>query len=285
MIKSKDTVFEKKYSLSCQGRIIDLSTPKVMGIINLTPDSFYDGGKIKSDKDLLAQTEKHLKHNADFLDLGAFSSRPGAQSITEDEEIKRLDESVFKIKKEFPKASLSIDTYRSKVADQVLKQGASFINDISAGADPDIFTVCSQHNAPIVLMHHFKDAFNQAELLDTKSVISDVINFLEPRIENAYKAGVKDVVIDPGFGFGKELDANYTLLKELKTLRMLNCPILIGLSRKRMVYETLNTEASKALNGTSALHMLSLLNGGHILRAHDVQEAKEVVDLYLAYQQ
>lgn len=285
MIKSKDTVFEKKYSLNCQGRIIDLSTPKVMGIINLTPDSFYDGGKIKSDKDLLAQAEKHLKHNADFLDLGAFSSRPGAQSIDEDEERKRLDNSVSKIKKEFPKASLSIDTYRSKVADQVLTQGASIINDISAGSDPDIFTVCSKHNAPIVLMHHFKDAFNQEDLLDNKSVVSDVIQFLEPRIEKAFEAGVKDVIVDPGFGFGKELQANYTLLKELKALKRLNCPILIGLSRKRMVYQTLNTEASKALNGTSALHMLSLLNGGQILRVHDVQEAKEVVDLYLAYQQ
>ena len=150
---------------------------------------------------------------------------------------------------------------------------------------PDIFTVCSKHNAPIVLMHHFKNAFNQEDLLDNKSVVSDVIQFLEPRIEKAFEAGVKDVIVDPGFGFGKELQANYTLLKELKALKRLNCPILIGLSRKRMVYQTLNTEASKALNGTSALHMLSLLNGGQILRVHDVQEAKEVVDLYLAYQQ
>lgn len=283
MIKSKDTVFEKNYSLNCQGRIIDLSTPKVMGIINLTPDSFYDGGKIKSDKDLLEQAEKHLSQKSDFLDIGAFSSRPGAKSITEDEELLRIDASVKLIRKEFPNATLSIDTYRSKVAKLVLNQGASIINDISAGYDEDIFKVCTENRAPLVLMHSHKHAFNHEILLDKQDVVHESIAFLKNKIEKATIEGVKDVIIDPGFGFGKTMDANYTLLKNMKALRMLDCPILVGISRKRMVYETINSDASKALNGTSALHMLSLLNGGHILRVHDVKEAKEVVDLYLAY--
>lgn len=283
MIKSKDTVFEKKYSLNCQGTIIDLSTPKVMGIINLTPDSFYDGGKIKSDKDLLEQAEKHLSQNAEFLDIGAFSSRPGAQSISEDEELLRIDASVKLIKKEFPKSTLSIDTYRSKVAELVLNQGASIINDISAGSDENIYKVCAYKNAPLVLMHNHLHAFNHEELLNKEQVVPETISFLNTKIDMATKYGVKDVIIDPGFGFGKTMDANYTLLKEMKALRMLDCPILVGISRKRMIYQTIKSDASQALNGTSALHMLSLLNGGHILRVHDVKEAKEVVDLYLAY--
>ena len=284
MIKSKDTLFPRNYTLNCKGRIIDLSTPIIMGIVNITPDSFYDGGKIKNDSDLLHQVEKHLNEGAEIIDIGAFSSRPGAESIDEKTELKKLDMICSTIKKHHPESLLSIDTYRNTVAKRVINQGCDIINDISGSSmDEKLLSVCAQYDVPYICMHSNDNPFDHNNIPEYKSVTLDIINYFKEKIDLCTQAGIKDVIIDPGFGFAKSMEDNFKVLKEMNSLKMLDKPILVGISRKRMIHKTLNITAQEALNGTTALHSLALLNGGNILRVHDVKEAKEVVDLHLAY--
>jgi dihydropteroate synthase len=261
-------------------RLIDLSTPKVMGILNLTPDSFYDGGQLESDSHILKLAEKHLKDGAFALDLGGYSSRPGADHISEGEELGRVLSVVELLNKEFPEAPLSIDTFRSSVADACLESGASMINDISGSQiDPKILEVVAKHKVPYIGMHMKGTPQTMKELCQYEDLIVEMRMYFSNLIKQCTELHIHDVIIDPGFGFAKNTEQNFQILKELKEFQLLDCPILIGLSRKSMIYKTLGVNASEALNGTTALNMIALQNGASILRVHDVKEAIECITL------
>ena len=261
-------------------RLIDLSTPKVMGILNLTPDSFYDGGLLKFDSQILKLAEKHLKDGAFALDLGGYSSRPGADPISEEYELGRVLPVVELLTKEFPEAPLSIDTFRSTVADACLKSGASMINDISGSQiDPKILEVVAKHQVPYIGMHMKGTPQTMKNLCQYDDLMVEMRMYFSNLIKRCTELHIHDVIIDPGFGFAKNTEQNFQILRELKEFQLLDCPILIGLSRKSMIYKTLGTNASEALNGTTALNMIALQNGASILRVHDVKEAMECVTL------
>ena len=261
-------------------RLIDLSTPKVMGILNLTPDSFYDGGRLKFNSHILTLAEKHLKDGAFALDLGGYSSRPGADHISEEYELERVLPAVELLTKEFPEVPLSIDTFRSTVADACLKSGASMINDISGSQiDPKILEVVAKHKVPYIGMHMKGTPQTMKELCQYDDLIVEMRMYFSSLIKRCTELHIHDVIIDPGFGFAKNTEQNFQILRELKEFQLLDCPILIGLSRKSMIYKTLGTNASEALNGTTALNMIALQNGASILRVHDVKEAMECVTL------
>ncbi|CAI8188173.1 MAG: Dihydropteroate synthase [Flavobacteriaceae bacterium] len=261
-------------------RLIDLSTPKVMGILNLTPDSFYDGGLLKFDSQILKLAEKHLKDGAFALDLGGYSSRPGADHISEEYELGRVLPVVELLTKEFPEAPLSIDTFRSTVADACLKSGASMINDISGSQiDPKILEVVAKHQVPYIGMHMKGTPQTMKNLCQYDDLMVEMRMYFSNLIKRCTELHIHDVIIDPGFGFAKNTEQNFQILRELKEFQLLDCPILIGLSRKSMIYKTLGTNTSEALNGTTALNMIALHNGASILRVHDVKEAMECVTL------
>ncbi|MEM7382560.1 MAG: dihydropteroate synthase [Bacteroidota bacterium] len=267
--------------LNCKGNLIDLSRPKVMGILNLTPDSFYDGGKYQENNALLSQVEKMMAEGADFIDLGGYSSRPGADDVSEEEELRRLLPAVELILQNFPQALLSIDTFRSKVARKCLEIGAAMINDITAGeADTDMLTTIADFNCPYVMMHMKGTPQTMQRLNTYDNLLEEVLYYFSVKLAEARKLGINDLIIDPGFGFAKDLKQNYQLLKGLNRFQTLNVPILAGLSRKSMIYKKLNTDASGALNGSTALHMVALEKGSNILRVHDVKEAVECVELF-----
>ena len=261
-------------------RLIDLSTPKVMGILNLTPDSFYDGGQLKFDSQILKLAEKHLKDGAFALDLGGYSSRPGADHISEEYELGRVLPVVELLTKEFPEAPLSIDTFRSTIADACLKVGASMINDISGSQiDPKILEVVAEHQVPYIGMHMKGTPQTMKDLCQYDDLVVEMRMYFSNLIKRCTELHIHDVIIDPGFGFAKNTEQNFQILRELKEFQLLDCPILIGLSRKSMIYKILGTSASEALNGTTALNMIALQNGASILRVHDVKEAMECVTL------
>ena len=261
-------------------RLIDLSTPKVMGILNLTPDSFYDGGQLKFDSQILKLAEKHLKDGAFALDLGGYSSRPGADHISEEYELGRVLPVVELLTKEFPEAPLSIDTFRSTIADACLKSGASMINDISGSQiDPKILEVVAKHKVPYIGMHMKGTPQTMKDPCQYDDLIVEMRMYFSNLIKRCTELHIHDVIIDPGFGFAKNTEQNFQILKELKEFKLLDCPILIGLSRKSMIYKTLDINASEALNGTTALNMIALQNGASILRVHDVKQAIECVTL------
>lgn len=267
-------------TLNCNGTLIDLSVPKVMGILNLTPDSFYDGGKYKNVESISSQVEKMLKEGATFIDVGAYSSRPGAEAVSETEELNRIVPIISLLHKNFPEAILSIDTFRSAVAAACLKEGAAIINDISAGKfDNEIFTVAAAHQAPLVMMHMRGTPQTMQSQTEYDDVIITILKYFSERLSVARSYGLHDLIIDPGFGFAKTLEQNYEILQQLELLQNVNCPILVGLSRKSMIYKALKTNADKALNGTTALHSIALQKGAQILRVHDVKEAVEVIRL------
>jgi len=268
-------------TLNCRGELIDLSSPKVMGILNLTPDSFYDGGKYADTKEILAQVEKMLAAGATFIDIGAYSSRPGAEPISEDEELKRILPIVELLTTEFPEILISIDTFRSSVAAQCLQIGAAVINDISAGSlDEEMLPVIAKYNVPYIMMHMKGNPQNMQSQTDYDDLLTDVLFYFSGRLARARELKINDVIIDPGFGFAKTLEQNYELLQNLNLLGALEVPILSGLSRKSMIYKPLNSDAERALNGTTALNMVALTKGVKILRVHDVAEAMECVQLY-----
>ncbi len=267
-------------TLNCKGQLIDLNTPKVMGILNNTPDSFYDGGKFKGTDAILKQAEQMFVEGASFIDLGGYSSRPGAANVEENEELKRVVPIVEALLKTFPDVLLSIDTSRSKVAEQCLELGAAIINDISAGKrDENMHAIVAKHKAPYIMMHMKGDSQNMQQQTNYKDLVKEILYYFSEQISLAKQQGIIDIIIDPGFGFAKNLEQNYELLQKLKLFDTLNLPILVGLSRKSMIYKLLETNPKAALNGTTALHMIALERGAHILRTHDVKEAMECVQL------
>lgn len=268
-------------TINCKGNLIDLSTPKVMGILNLTPDSFYDGKKNKNISAILHQVEKMLTEGATFIDIGAYSSRPGATHISEEEELKRLTNILELLLSKFSNALISIDTFRSKVALESLEIGAAIINDISAGQlDQNMFNVVSQYQAPYIMMHMKGTPQNMNEMTNYNDIVKEVIYYFSEKIRVARSKKINDIIIDPGFGFAKNKTQNFSLLENLNLFKAFDLPILTGLSRKSMIYKTLKTTPEYALNGTSALNIIALERGAKILRVHDVKEAIECVHLF-----
>jgi dihydropteroate synthase len=276
----KNTVFQQKLTLNVRGTLMDLSKPKIMGVLNLTPDSFYDGGRNNSLADALRKTEQLLSEGADLLDLGAYSSRPDAEHITEELEFERMIPVIRAIAKEFPKALLSVDTFRSGIAKAAVGEGADLINDISAGAmDSDMFKTIAELKVPYIMMHMRGTPQTMASQTNYTNLIVEIAQYFAEKIQALKELGVKDLIIDPGFGFAKTLEQNYELLGKLEHLKITGHPILAGLSRKSMIYKLLDTDAEHALNGTTAANTIALLNGATILRVHDVQAAIEAVKI------
>jgi dihydropteroate synthase len=267
-------------TLKVRGKIIDLSIPKVMGILNVTPDSFYDGGLYTRESDLLKQVEKMILDGADFIDIGGYSSRPKAQDISIEEEWNRVKQAIQSIKKEFPSALLSIDTFRSQIAHQAIGEGCDMINDISAGQlDKDMFGIVSDLQVPYVIMHMRGNPQTMTQFANYDNLVGEIIDYFHSILYQLNQLGIKDVLVDPGFGFAKTVDQNFALLNRLEELHVLDKPLLIGLSRKSMIWKTLNTTTEFALNGTTSLNTVALLKGAAILRVHDVKEAKENISL------
>ena len=267
-------------TINCNGNLIDLTIPKVMGILNLTSDSFYDGGKYNSQKKILLQTEKMLIEGATFIDIGAYSSRPGAKDISEEEELRRLLPNLEIILQEFPEILISIDTFRSEVANRCIAVGACMINDISAGnLDENMFATIAKLQVPYILMHMQGSPQTMQKNIKYENLINDIVYFLSEKINQLKILGVNDILIDVGFGFGKTLDQNYELLQKLSLFKSLDLPILTGLSRKSMLYNYLDINASESLNATTTANTLAILHGTNILRVHDVKQAFEVVKI------
>ena len=260
---------------------MDLSTPKVMAILNCTPDSFYDGGKFNDEKTVLIQVEKILNEGADIIDIGGMSSRPNAEIISEVEELNRVLPITRTIHKHFPNAVLSIDTFRSEVAKQTIEEGVSIINDISAGTEDErIFDIAAQFNCPIILMHRKGNAQTMQQQTNYENILVEMVDYFIDKVNLARQKNVKDIVLDVGFGFSKTLEQNYFLLNNLAIFKQLDLPILAGLSRKSMLYNLLNSTPENALNATTAVNMIALQNGARLLRVHDVKEAVECVKIY-----
>lgn len=276
----KNTFFCKKNTINVQGKIISLQEKWVMGILNVTPDSFYDGGAHNSIQTAIAQTEKLLNEGAQIIDIGGYSTRPNADDIALQEEINRVVPVIAALKQKFPNIIISIDTFRAEVARQAIQHGAAMINDISAGElDPTMFETVAALQVPYILMHNRGTPQNMQNQTDYTNMMDEIITFFSTKINKLKALGVNDLIIDPGFGFAKTLDQNYELLQKLSYFNVLELPILVGLSRKSMVYKLLQTTAAEALNGTTVLHTLALEQGASILRVHDVKEAVETITL------
>lgn len=266
--------------INCKGRLVDFSTPKVMGILNLTPDSFYDGGRHTSSEKYLHQTERMLKEGATFIDVGAYSSRPGAAEIPTKEELKRLLPVVEVLVEEFPEIILSIDTFRSEVAQKAVEAGAAVINDISAGnLDDKMMETVAQLQVPYIMMHMKGDPKTMKDLNQYEDLVQDVLFYFSQKIAQARDLGINDLIIDPGFGFSKNISQNFEMLNKLELFKNMDLPLLSGISRKSLIYKTFNTTPDEALNGTTVLNTVSLMKGADILRVHDVKEAVECVKL------
>ena len=268
-------------NINCKGQLLDLTTPKVMGILNLTPDSFYDGGKYSTPKTVLEQTEKMLKEGATFIDVGAYSSRPDAQHITEEEELSRIVPIIELLVKEFPEILLSIDTFRSKVAQETVNTGAAIINDISGGSlDEQMFETVANLQVPYILMHMKGTPQTMKNENSYQHMLQEIIFYFSEKVAQLRELKLNDIIIDPGFGFAKDTAQNFELMNHLSELNALELPMLVGISRKSMIYKTLDLQPQEALNGTTFLNTVSLLAGTKILRVHDVKEAVECVKLY-----
>jgi dihydropteroate synthase len=268
-------------SINCNGKLVDLNTPKVMGVLNITPDSFYDGGRYKDAKSILNQTEKLISEGATFLDIGAYSSRPGADFISENEELKRIVPVVELIQKNNPDVLISIDSFRAKVIRECVSAGAVISNDISAGKlDLDMIKTVGELGVPYIMMHMRGTPQTMKNHTTYQHLINEIYAYFSKQIELARQHNITDIIIDPGFGFAKTLAQNYELLNQMEFFKNLNCPILTGVSRKSMIYKVLGCTAEEALNGTTALNMVALMNGACILRVHDVKEAVECIKLF-----
>nr|WP_294894626.1 dihydropteroate synthase [uncultured Pedobacter sp.] len=277
----KDTFFQTKLTLNIAGRLIDLAQPKVMGILNLTPDSFYQVSRVQSGKELLIVAEKMLADGADFLDLGAYSTRPGADDVLEKEEQERLLPAIKNLKKEFPNAILSVDTFRAGIAERAINEGAHIINDVSGGIlDDKMFETVGKLNVPYILMHLKGNPKTMNKLNQYGNMMQEIVFQLSEKVHLLKACGVKDIIVDPGFGFAKNIDQNFQVLNHLDRLRILGFPVLAGLSRKSMVWKTLKITADEALNGTTVLNTIALQNGANILRVHDVKEARECIAIF-----
>jgi dihydropteroate synthase len=267
--------------INAGGKLLDLEIPKVMGIINITPDSFYKGSRYNTDVEILKAAMQMVSEGADILDIGGYSSRPGAAVISPSEESERVFKAIKLIRKEIPEVIISIDTFRADVAQAaVIDYGVNMINDISGGdADSKMFSVIEQLNVPYIMMHMKGNPLTMQKNPVYDDVVADILKWLATRIHKLQSVGVKDIIIDPGFGFGKTVDHNFELLRRLYDFSVAGLPILVGLSRKSMIWKTLNITAEDALNGTTVLNTIALINGADILRVHDVKEAVQTVQL------
>lgn len=274
-------LFDKSRSVQIRGKIFDLSFPRVMGVINLTPDSFYDGSRFFKSEAISKRIEQFITDGADFIDIGAYSSRPGAKHIDEKEELTRLEPTLKLLSDQFPEVIVSLDTFRSSIAQiAVEKYGVSLINDISAGElDKKMFKTVSRLQVPYIMMHMKGNPQNMQENPVYDNLMREITVFFAKKVLSARESGIKDLIIDPGFGFGKTLDHNYQLLQNLEILKIIDCPLLVGLSRKSMIYRQLEVQAEDAMAGSVVLNTIAILKGANILRVHDVKETIQAVKL------
>ena len=267
-------------TINCLGRLIDLTSPKVMGILNVTPNSFYDGGKHSDEKSVLSQVEKMLTEGATFIDIGAYSSKPSAEFIPEEEEIERSVPVIQLVLKHFPETLISVDTFRAKVAKAGIENGACIINDISAGnLDATMMETVSKLQVPYIMMHMKGNPQTMQSLANYENITKEMMFYFSEKVVLARSLGIRDLLIDPGFGFAKTKEQNFEVMNNLELFQMLELPILVGVSRKSMIYKTLETSADSALNGTTVLNTIALQKGANILRVHDVKEAMETIKL------
>jgi dihydropteroate synthase len=269
-----------KKHLKIGKKLLDLTTPKIMGIVNTTPDSFYENSRTNTIDKLLIQVEKHLQEGADFIDIGGYSTRPGANDISIEEEINRIGDPIKIIKSTFPNCIISCDTFRSQVAQIAIDNGADIINDISGGElDENMFDVIAKNRIPYILMHSKGNPQTMQNQTNYKSIFKEMVNYFSSKLEYLHELGLTEIIIDPGFGFAKTMEQNYELLNNLQDFYFLKHPILVGVSRKSMIYKKLDSNPQDALNGTTILNTIALSKGAKILRVHDVKEAKEIVTL------
>lgn len=281
---AKDTFFCPKLSLQCRGKIINLSTPKVMGILNITPDSFYDGGRHQQIKQILYHTGQMLEDGADMIDIGAASSRPGTGLIAAKDEQDRLLPALKALVKEYPEAIWSIDTYNADTVQKATDEGAHIINDVSAGSiDDGMFPTVARLKVPYIMMHMKGTPATMQKNPVYTDLMQEMVRYFSEKLARLKQLDVNDIIIDPGFGFGKTLEHNFHLLKNLSFLKLFELPVLVGLSRKSLINKTLHISAENALNGTTVLNTLALQHGASVLRVHDVKEAKEAIKLFMAY--
>lgn len=272
-------------TINCKGTLIDLCRPKVMGILNLTPNSFFDGGKYSDESTILKQVGKMLNEGATFIDVGAYSSKPNADYVSEQEEMRRLIPVVKLLVSEFPEILLSIDTFRSQVAEKAIEAGAAMINDISAGnLDEGMMETIAKLQVPYIMMHMRGTPKTMQSLTQYDDIMKAIMLYFAQKISQARSLGINDLILDPGYGFSKTTEQNFEVLQKSEIFQHLNVPILVGLSRKSMIYKTLETTAQEALNGTTVLNTLALTKGIHILRVHDVKEAMESITLFESFQ-
>lgn len=268
-------------TINCKGRLVDLVQPKVMGILNITPNSFYAESRVSEESVILERAEKMLKEGATFIDIGGYSSRPDAEEVSEEKELKRLIPAIEALAQNFPEILISADTFRSKVAHESILAGAAMINDISAGQlDKNMMLVVARHQVPYIMMHMRGTPKTMKKLTDYKDITKEVLFYFSEKIKAARQLGINDLIIDPGFGFAKTLEQNFELFSKMELLKNTGLPMLVGISRKSMIYKSLNVSPQEALNGTSVLNSLALTKGASILRVHDVKEAVECVKLY-----
>ncbi|RAV30120.1 dihydropteroate synthase [Sinomicrobium soli] len=267
-------------TINCKGKLIDLSTPRVMGILNITPDSFFDGGRYKEETAILKHTESMLKEGADFIDVGAYSSRPGADQVAEDEELRRIVPVVSMLVRHFPGILISADTFRASVARACISEGAAMINDIASGnLDPDMFATVAALRVPYIMMHMKGNPQNMQQDPQYDDIAREVLYYFSEKTAKAREAGISDIIIDPGFGFAKTLGHNYELLDRMELLQQTGLPVLAGVSRKSMIYRLLGISPEEALPGTTVLNTIALLKGAVILRVHDVREAVQSIKI------
>ncbi|MDD3877021.1 MAG: dihydropteroate synthase [Bacteroidales bacterium] len=270
--------------INCRGKLIDLSTPKVMGILNLSHDSFYKGNAFPNQDLALKHAYNMICDGADFIDIGAASSRPGAKENSEKDELKKLLPVLKAIRKESPSTLISIDTFRSKIAEACIEEGADIINDIYAGSyDEKMYDIIAHYKVPYIIMHMKGTPENMQSNPSYSNVINEILKFFSIKIQTLKLLGISDIIIDPGIGFGKSIAHNFEILKKLEYFTSLEYPVLLGLSRKSFIYKTLDNTPSEAMNGTTAMHALALTKNVNVLRVHDVKEAKEVIELYKEY--
>ena len=268
-------------TINCKGQLIDLSSPKVMGILNCTPDSFFDGGKYKSENDVLNQVEKMLEDGATFIDIGAYSSKPNAVFVSEKEEENRLLPIIDLVLKNFPQTIISVDTFRSEIAKKAIENGVAIVNDISAGTlDSQMMSVVAKLQVPYIMMHMKGTPQTMQSLAQYENIVKEMMFYFSEKVSVARSLGINDIIVDPGFGFAKTLEQNFEIMQKLELFQMLDLPMLVGISRKSMIYKTLETNAENSLNGTTFLNAITLQKGAKILRVHDVKEAVECVKLF-----
>ncbi len=281
----KDTFFSKKQTLNFRGKLMSLAEPKIMGIVNVTPDSFYAESRKPSKHEAIAQADKLLNEGADILDIGAYSSRPGAEEINENEELQRLEPVIEQVRIKHPDAIISVDTFRSGIAKKMLNEyDVDMINDISAGVlDPEMIHVVAEHQVPYVMMHMKGAPRTMQKHVSYKNVVKEVMLYFAKKIDQCKKVGIHDVIIDPGFGFGKNIEHNFQLLRQLKNFEIFELPLLVGVSRKSMIYKTISQLPEEAITGTTVLHTIALQKGASMLRVHDVKEARETIQIMKKY--